>query len=129
MPKALSIDEVSRLLEAASAGDDPVSMRDRALLEVLYATGARISEAVGLVVDDLDSSTGCLRLLGKGARSESFPWASTPGTPWRRIWFGADLSWPLEAGECRRFFSTLWGVRCLVNPPGAFFSMPPSAPV
>lgn len=73
LPKALSIDEVSRLLEAASAGEDPVSMRDRALLEVLYATGARISEAVGLVVDDLDSSTGCLRLLGKGRKERVVP--------------------------------------------------------
>ena len=54
LPKALTIDEVTRLLDAASTGDDAVSLRDRALLEVLYATGARISEAVGLVVDDLD---------------------------------------------------------------------------
>ena len=61
LPKALSVEEVTRLLDAASAGDDAVGVRDRALLEVLYATGARISEAVGLVVDDLDADSGCLR--------------------------------------------------------------------
>lgn len=73
LPKALSIDEVSRLLDAASAGDDAVGLRDRALLEVLYATGARISEAVGLVVDDLDADSGCLRLLGKGRKERVVP--------------------------------------------------------
>ena len=73
LPKALSIDEVSRLLDAASAGDDAVGLRDRALLELLYATGARISEAVGLVVDDLDADSGCLRLLGKGRKERVVP--------------------------------------------------------
>ena len=64
---------MSRLLDAASAGDDAVGLRDRALLEVLYATGARISEAVGLVVDDLDADSGCLRLLGKGRKERVVP--------------------------------------------------------
>ena len=53
LPKAIPVDAVERLLEAASVGDTPGSLRDRALLEVLYGTGARISEAVGLDVDDL----------------------------------------------------------------------------
>ena len=73
LPKALSVEEVTRLLDAASAGDDAVGVRDRALLEVLYATGARISEAVGLVVDDLDADSGCLRLLGKGRKERVVP--------------------------------------------------------
>ena len=73
LPKALTIDEVTRLLDAASTGDDAVSLRDRALLEVLYATGARISEAVGLVVDDLDEDSGCLRLFGKGRKERVVP--------------------------------------------------------
>ena len=73
LPKALSIEDVTRLLDAASAGDDAVGLRDRALLEVLYATGARISEAVGLVVDDLDAGSGCLRLLGKGRKERVVP--------------------------------------------------------
>jgi integrase/recombinase XerD len=60
LPKAISVPDVARLLDAAGLG--PAALRDRALLELLYATGARISEAVGLDVDDLDlaraSSTG-----------------------------------------------------------------------
>ncbi|MBT2503809.1 site-specific tyrosine recombinase XerD [Curtobacterium sp. ISL-83] len=52
LPKAISVHDMERLL-AAVEGDDPVQLRDRALLELLYATGARISEAVGLAVDDV----------------------------------------------------------------------------
>ena len=73
LPKALGIDEVRRLLEAAGVDDSPVSLRDRALLEVLYATGARISEAVGLVVDDLDTDSKLLRLFGKGRKERVVP--------------------------------------------------------
>src|SRR5687767_7290388 len=50
LPKAISVEEVERLLEAASVGETPASLRDRALLELLYGAGARISEAVGLDV-------------------------------------------------------------------------------
>ena len=57
LPKALPVSTVTALLEAAS-GDDPRGLRDRALLELLYATGARISEAVGLDVDDVDVRGG-----------------------------------------------------------------------
>ena len=60
LPKALPVGTVTALLEAAS-GDDPRGLRDRALLELLYATGARISEAVGLDVDDVD-------VMGDGGR-------------------------------------------------------------
>ena len=73
LPKALGIDEVRVLLEAAGVDDSPVSLRDRALLEVLYATGARISEAVGLVVDDLDTDSRLLRLFGKGRKERVVP--------------------------------------------------------
>jgi len=75
LPKAISTDEVERLLEAASVGDGPVPLRDRALLELLYSTGARISEAVGLDVDDLDldPSRASVRLMGKGRRERVVP--------------------------------------------------------
>lgn len=73
LPKALSVDEVRALLEAASVDDSPVSLRDRALLEMLYATGARISELVSLAVDDLDRELGCVRLLGKGRKERVVP--------------------------------------------------------
>src|SRR4029077_7815142 len=54
LPKALAVDDVERLLEAAGFDQTPLAIRDRALLEVLYGTGARISEAVGLDIDDID---------------------------------------------------------------------------
>ncbi len=54
LPKAISVADVERLLDAAGSGDGLAPLRDRALLELLYGTGARISEAVGLDVDDLE---------------------------------------------------------------------------
>ncbi len=73
LPKAIDVTEVEALLAAASAGDTPSSLRDRALLELLYGTGARISEAVGLDVDDLVRAEGLLRLAGKGGRQRLVP--------------------------------------------------------
>ena len=75
LPKAISTEEVGQLLAAASAGDGPVPLRDRALLELLYGTGARISEAVGLDVDDveLDPEGAAVRLFGKGRKERVVP--------------------------------------------------------
>lgn len=75
LPKAISTHDVERLLEAASLGDGPVPLRDRALLELVYSTGARISEAVGLDVDDLDLTEGraAVRLFGKGSKERVVP--------------------------------------------------------
>jgi integrase/recombinase XerD len=71
LPKALTIDQVERLL-AAPSPEDGMGLRDRALLELLYATGARVSEAVGLDVDDL-SHGEVLRLRGKGDKERIVP--------------------------------------------------------
>ena len=73
LPKAISTDEVEAILEAAGAGEGPGPLRDRALLELVYSTGARISEAVSLDVDDLDLTTGAVRLLGKGSKERVVP--------------------------------------------------------
>ena len=73
LPKAITVAEVERLLDAASAPDTPLALRDRALLELLYATGARISEAVGLSIDDLDLHTGAVLLQGKGGKQRMVP--------------------------------------------------------
>jgi integrase/recombinase XerD len=70
LPKALDLDQVERLL-AAPIGDDGLVLRDRALLEFLYGTGARISEAVGLDVDDLDDDS--VTLHGKGGKTRFVP--------------------------------------------------------
>ena len=79
LPKAISVAEVERLLAAAGIGQ--AALRDRALLELLYGTGARISEAVGLDVDDLDLSAesgpagiaATIRLNGKGGKQRLVP--------------------------------------------------------
>jgi integrase/recombinase XerD len=72
LPKALDVDRVEALL-AAPPADTPLGLRDRALLEFLYGTGARISEAVGAAVDDLDLAEGVVLLRGKGGRSRLVP--------------------------------------------------------
>ena len=84
LPKSLSIGDVERLLQVA--GDSPAQRRDRALLELLYGTGARISEAVGLDVDDLDlarrgadGAPGTVRLAGKGGKQRVVPVGSYAG--------------------------------------------------
>ncbi|MGX1774220.1 site-specific tyrosine recombinase XerD [Nocardia brasiliensis] len=85
LPKALPYDQVLKLLEAAGGGaaDDPDAapgtdggprgLRDRALLELLYSTGARISEMVGLDVDDLDIAERAVVLHGKGGKQRMVP--------------------------------------------------------
>ncbi|MFI7578255.1 site-specific tyrosine recombinase XerD [Micromonospora sp. NPDC049497] len=78
LPRALPVDAVVRLLETAgpvtATGDGAaLALRDRALLEFLYGTGARISEAVGAAVDDLDVDQGAALLHGKGGRTRLVP--------------------------------------------------------
>lgn len=76
LPKAIGISEVERLLDAAGpvTGDDPLALRDRALLEFLYGTGARISEAVSLDVGDLELAADPIVLLaGKGGKQRMVP--------------------------------------------------------
>ncbi|MBP6684505.1 MAG: site-specific tyrosine recombinase XerD, partial [Leucobacter sp.] len=101
LPKAISIEEVQALLEAVS-GDDPVSLRDRALLELLYASGARVSEVTAIDLDDLyagaadgDGSEGgrdvwgdperalahggLMRVTGKGSKTRIVPYGRYAG--------------------------------------------------
>ncbi len=72
LPKALDEVQVVALLESVD-GDGPLDRRDRALLEVLYGTGARISEVVGLSLPDLARDDGLLRVYGKGAKERLVP--------------------------------------------------------
>ena len=93
LPKALSIEQVEAIL-ATAAGEDPVALRDRALLELLYATGARVSEVTALDVDDLLTGEerdawvdpedalgggGFLRVTGKGSKQRIVPYGSYAG--------------------------------------------------
>ena len=119
----MPVADVERLLEAAGAGEGPRPLRDRALLELLYATGARISEATALDVDDLDLTErpgppaepggaagsaalpalpalpATVRLSGKGRSSASFRSAATPGRLWSSTWSGRG---PALAAAARR---------------------------
>ncbi len=73
LPKALPLADVEAILEASGAAGTTLALRDRALLEVLYGTGARISEAVGLDVDDVDLVDGSVLLRGKGSKERLVP--------------------------------------------------------
>jgi integrase/recombinase XerD len=73
LPKAITVTEVEAILDAAGADGSPRALRDRALLEVLYGTGSRISEAVGLDVDDLDREAASVLLRGKGSKQRIVP--------------------------------------------------------
>ena len=86
IPKPLSEAEVGSLL-ASVTGTGPAALRDRALLEFLYATGARISEAVGLTVTDIDVDSGLVRVFGKGSKERIVPFGRAAGEA-LRTWLG-----------------------------------------
>ncbi|MDH3705145.1 MAG: site-specific tyrosine recombinase XerD [Acidimicrobiia bacterium] len=92
LPKPLTEREVESLL-AAIDGDGPLDRRDRAMVEVLYGTGARISELVGASLGDLDLSAGLLRVFGKGAKERIVPVG--------RLASVALLDWLAPAGRGR----------------------------
>ncbi|MCY4625254.1 MAG: site-specific tyrosine recombinase XerD [Chloroflexi bacterium] len=73
LPSALTEDEVVRLLDAPMAVDTPESRRDKAMLELLYATGMRVTELVSLKVSDVNLSGGYVRCIGKGNKERLIP--------------------------------------------------------
>ncbi|MDD2858472.1 MAG: site-specific tyrosine recombinase XerD [Candidatus Nanopelagicales bacterium] len=73
LPTALTVDQVGALLGAAGDDETPIGLRDRALVELLYGTGARISEAVDIDVDDADLVDRTLIVTGKGSRQRLLP--------------------------------------------------------
>jgi integrase/recombinase XerD len=87
LPKALTEDEVSELIDGV-VGDDPISQRDRAVLEVLYGTGIRISELVGLSLADVDLDAALLRAFGKGSKERIVP-LGRPAVQALAAWFDA----------------------------------------
>ncbi len=72
LPGYLKLEEVERLLAQPDA-KTPLGLRDRAMLEVLYSTGLRVSELIGLRVMDLDTKVGCIRCIGKGDKERIVP--------------------------------------------------------
>jgi integrase/recombinase XerD len=73
LPKAISVEDVERLLAEPTKSDTPKAMRDSALLEVLYATGMRVTELVSLNVQDVDLDAGTIYCMGKGERERVVP--------------------------------------------------------
>jgi integrase/recombinase XerD len=76
LPKALPLSDIEAILDAAGAAGTTLAARDRALLELLYGTGARISETVGLDIDDLDLDESTVLLRGKGGKQRIVPLGS-----------------------------------------------------
>lgn len=72
VPSTLSTDEVAKLL-ASSTGGDPRALRDRALLELFYSSGLRVSELAGLMLQQVDLENGFIRIFGKGAKERIVP--------------------------------------------------------
>ena len=108
LPHTLSPGEVERLL-AAPQGDDPLDLRDRAMLEILYATGLRVSELVGLKLGDLQLDVGYLTAFGKRSKQRIVPLGESAMAELRRyLQLGrplldkegsrASLSQPLREG-------------------------------
>jgi len=73
LPKALTVSDTLKVVEVLSTAESAVDMRDYAVVEFLYSTGARISEVVGLTLDDLDLQSGSVRLFGKGSKYRVVP--------------------------------------------------------
>ena len=90
LPEVLRADQAAEALRAAAAGaaeGDPVALRDHLLLELLYATGVRVSELCGLDVDDVDDARRTLRVLGKGGKERTVVYGAPAATAldaWRR---------------------------------------------
>lgn len=86
LPDVLTVDEVAKLLDTARMGesDDPTVLRNSALLEFMYASGARVSEAINLDLEDLDLNTRMVRLWGKGMKQRLVPLGSVACDALRR---------------------------------------------
>jgi integrase/recombinase XerC len=91
LPRHLRPGEVENLLEAPATSDTPLALRDRAILELLYAAGLRVSELVGLDWRDIDLSARVLRVMGKGRKERMVPFgrpAQEALKQWLEAWEG-----------------------------------------
>lgn len=73
LPEVLRVDEAAAVMAAAGTDTSPLGLRNAAIVELLYATGARVGELCGINVDDLDAGRHTVRLLGKGAKERTVP--------------------------------------------------------
>lgn len=129
LPKSLSLHDVLALLDGAGGDaptDGPLTLRNRALLEMLYSTGARISEAVGLDIDDVDTQARSVLLRGKGGNSGWCRSAGRLSPHWTPIWCAGGRTWPVVAAVPRRSSSMPAAAGCRGRAPGRCCRTPPS---
>jgi integrase/recombinase XerD len=107
LPEVLSYGEVQRLL-AQPRGDDPVAVRDRALLELMYASGLRASETISLEVGDVDLDHGIVRARGKGSKERLVP-IGGKAIAALRVYLRAARGKLLRAREERKLFVNFRG--------------------
>jgi integrase/recombinase XerC len=96
LPRDLTVDEMFALLEGV-AGDEPAAIRDRALLELLYATGLRVGELVSLDLENVDLPRGMVRVLGKGGKERIVPFGRKASGALRG-WLDASAGLRARAG-------------------------------
>ncbi len=109
LPRNLSVDEVFALLDGI-APRDPAAIRDRAILELLYATGLRVGELVALDMDDLDLTTCTVRVLGKGGKERVVPFGRKAESA-LRVWLVAAAPLRARAEDPGAVFLNLRGGR------------------
>ncbi len=101
LPEVLGIDEVVALLEAPPL-DSAIGVRDRAFLELLYASGLRVSEALGLDLVDLSIEAETVRVTGKGDRERIVPVGDIASRPWTDTWPMSGLRWLAIGRQARQ---------------------------
>lgn len=109
LPRTLTVDETFALLEAIG-GDDTASIRDRAILELLYAAGLRVSELVGLNLNDVDLTGGLVRALGKGNKERLVPFGSQAQKALKK-WLSTSAALRERGGDVEALFLNLRGGR------------------
>ena len=109
LPRTLTVDEAFALLEAIG-GNDTGSMRDRAILELLYASGLRVSELVGLDLNDVDLTGGLVRAMGKGNKERLVPFGGQARKALKK-WLSASAPLRERGGDPDALFLNLRGGR------------------
>jgi len=104
LPKALNEQQVIELLEAPDAGT-PLGLRDRTMLELMYATGLRVSELVNLEVINLGISQGVVRVMGKGGKERLVP-LGEEALSWMQRYLQASRPDLMKGGDCPLVFVT-----------------------
>ncbi|MGI6422254.1 MAG: site-specific tyrosine recombinase XerD [Syntrophomonadaceae bacterium] len=109
LPRVLSVDEVDRLMEAPKV-TLPLGIRDRAMLELMYGTGVRVSELLSLQLDDINFTAGFLRCLGKGRKERIIPVNQT-ASDWVQRYLARSRNLLSKSSQERALFLNARGKR------------------